>query len=183
MNRSILAAATALLALAACSGGNEKGKSTAAPSNEEVAAKAAAMPKLQPGEYEVTSKLLEFTMAGVPQSQLDTMKSAMTANAEAPHRFCLTAKDAAEGPKQMVTQMREGNCRVARFDTTANGVSGEMQCTMERGATSSSKFDGTFTGDSSSMTVEADQNVPGMGGNGMHMKMRIDSHRIGECSS
>jgi hypothetical protein len=32
------------------------------------------------------------------------------------------------------------------------------------------------------MKMESDQQMPGMGGKGMHMKMQVDTRRVGECS-
>jgi hypothetical protein len=58
-----------------------------------------------------------------------------------------------------------------------------MQCTFEGGAAAASTFDGTFTSDSSSLTFESDQQMAGMGANGVHMKMKVDTHRVGECSA
>jgi hypothetical protein len=33
------------------------------------------------------------------------------------------------------------------------------------------------------MTMASDQQMPGMAGKAMHMKMKVDTHRVGECTS
>jgi hypothetical protein len=177
-----VSASVLLFALAACSSG-EKAKNDNAGGGDAVAEAPAAAPmKMQPGEYETTTKVLEFSMAGVPQSQIDMMKGAMAGNIEQPHRYCLTAEQAAEGPRQMLSHMRQGDCQTTDFRSDAGSVHGRMQCSFEGGAKSASTVDGTFTSDSSSLTMESDQDMQGMAGRSVHMKMQIDTHRVGECS-
>jgi hypothetical protein len=171
------------LALAGCSSGDKAPESGQAGGGEKAAQLSAGSPiKLQPGEYETTTKVLEFSIAGVPQSQVDMIKGTMSGSIEKPHRYCLTAAEAAEGPKQMLSRMRQGDCQTADFRADAGSVHGKMQCAFEGGATSATTFDGTFTGDSSSLTMESDQQMAGMGGQGVHMKLQVETHRVGECS-
>jgi hypothetical protein len=110
------------------------------------------------------------------------VKDAMTGSIEKPQRYCFTAAQAAEGPKRMLSQMRQGDCRTTDFRGDAGRVHGKTQCAFEGGAASATTFDGTFTGDSSSLTMESDQQMAGMGGKGVHMKLQVDTHRVGECS-
>lgn len=183
MNRMAISVSAAALALAACSNGEKAPESGQAGGGEKVAEPPAAGPiKLQPGEYESTTKVLEFSMAGMPQSQIDVMKRGMSGSIEKPHRYCVTAAQAAEGPKQMLDRMRQGDCQTSDFHSDAGSVHGKMQCAFPGGAASASTFDGTFTGDSSSLTMESDQQMANMGGKGMHMKLQIDTHRVGECT-
>lgn len=184
MNRLAISVGAAVFLLAACSSGENAAEKDASPGGEAVAdAAAPAAIKLQPGEYETTTKVLEFSIAGVPQSQIDAMKGAMSGEIERPHRYCLTAEQAAGGPTKMLSQMRQGNCQTSDFRSAAGSVHGKMQCTFEGGAAAASTFDGTFTSDSSSLTFESDQQMAGMGANGVHMKMKVDTHRVGECSA
>jgi hypothetical protein len=184
MNRIALSVGAVVFVLAACSSGEKAAEKDAAPGAETVAEAPATAPmKLQPGEYETTTKVLEFSIAGVPQSQVDAMKGAMSGEIEKPHRYCLTAAQAAEGPARMLSQMRQGDCRTSDFRGAAGSVHGKMECTFEGGAAAASTFDGTFTSDSSSLTLESDQQMAGIGGNGVHMKMQVDTHRVGECSA
>jgi len=185
MNWTVISAGALVFALAACSGGDkaDNGKASGGGRVAEAPAPAAAAPaRLQPGEYETTTKVLEFSMAGVPQSQIDMMKGAMSGNVEQPHRYCLTPEQAAEGPKQMVSRMRQGDCKTTDFRSDAGSVHGTLECVFKGGANSKTTFDGTFTGDGSSMTMESDQQMPGMAGKSMHMKMQVDTRRVGECS-
>jgi hypothetical protein len=184
MNRPIISIAALVLVLSACSGGEKDADSDKAVSIEDAAARAAGgQPKLEPGKYEVTTRLLEFEMAGMPAGQAETMKSMMGGEFEKPHSYCLTAEEAEEGPRRMVSHLPQGDCRMVDFSATSNSVSGEMQCAVEGGASGTTRFAGTFASDSSSMTMESDQQLPGLAGKGMHMKMRVDSRRVGECTA
>jgi hypothetical protein len=183
MHRLALAAAVSIVALSACSGGEKKSDSTAASSPAEAAAQVAASEiKLQPGEYESTMKVLEFAMPGMPAGQSDRMKAVMGGEMEKPHRYCFTPEQAAEGPKQLVERMQSGDCKMSDFKSSADSVSGTMQCSFNGRGSSTTHFTGTYRADGSTMTMESDQQMPGMAGKGMHMKMQVDTRRVGECS-
>jgi hypothetical protein len=183
MHRIAIAAVASVLALAGCSGGEKKADSGQPMSNEQAAAKvAAAQIKLQPGEYESTIKVLEFSMPGMPAAQMDTMKAAMAGSMEKPHRYCFTPEQAAEGPKQLVERMQSGDCKMSDFTTSADSVSGTMQCNFDGRASSTTHFTGTYRADGSTKPMESDQQMPGMAGKGTHMKMQVDTRRVGECS-
>ena len=184
MSRTTIGVAAVALALSACSSGEkaaEGGKAAASP--EAAASQAAAHIKLQPGEYESSTKMLEFSMPGMPQGQMNAIRTSMSGNVAKPHRYCFTSAEAAKGPEQMVSSLRQGDCKMASFTSTAGSVSGKMECAFKGGLTSTTSFAGTYTGDSSSMTMESDQQMRGMAGKGAHMKMRVDTHRVGDCSS
>ena len=182
MSRTTIGVAALALALSACSGGDKAGDSGKTLSPEDAAAKVADVQiKLQPGEYESTMKVLEFTMDGVPAAQLAQMKGAMAGPMEKPQRYCFTPEQAAAGPKQLVSQMQKGDCKMSDFKSSANSVSGTMTCTFQGRGSSTTHFGGTYHSDGSTMTMESDQQIPGMAGKGMHMKMQVATRRVGEC--
>jgi hypothetical protein len=182
MSRTTISVAALALALAGCSSGDKAEDSAKAISPEEAAAKVADVQiKLQPGEYESTMKVLELTMEGMPAGQLDQMKRAMAGPMEKPHRYCFTPEQAAEGPKQLVSRMQQGDCKMSDFTSSANSVRGTMHCTFDGRGASTTMFAGTYAADGSTMTMESDQQMPGMPGKGMHMKMQVDTRRVGEC--
>lgn len=182
MNRTTIGAIALAFALSACSSGEKAADSGGAVGPEDAAAKVAGSQiKLQPGEYESTMKVLEFTMAGMPPGQLEQMKTTMGGQMEKPHRYCFTPEQAALGPKQLVSRMQQGDCKMSDFSSSANSVSGTMHCTFQGRGSSTTKFTGTYASDGSTMTMESDQQMPGMPGKGMHMKMQVDTRRVGEC--
>ncbi len=182
MSRTTIGVAALTLALAACSGGNktaDKGK--AAGPAEAGAQVASAQIKLQPGEYESTIKVLEFAVLGMPAGELDRMKATMGGQMEQPHRYCFTPEQAAAGPKQLVSRMQQGDCKMSDFKTSSNSVGGTMQCAFQGRGSSTTKFEGTYASDGSTMTMESDQQMPGLAGKATHMKMQVVTRRVGEC--
>ena len=183
MNRTTICVVASAMVLSACSGGQKSADSGKSAGAADVAAKVASSEiKLQPGEYESTMKVLEFTMPGMPAGELDRMKSMMGGQMEKPHRYCFTPAQAAEGPKQLVSRMQQGDCKMSDFNSSAGSVSGTMQCSFNGRGSSTTHFTGTYRSDGSTMTMESDQQMPGMAGKGMHMKMSVDTRRVGECS-
>lgn len=184
MSRTSLFVAAMALGLAACSSGEKAANGGQPLTPKEAAAQVAASGiKLEPGEYETAVTLLDFTMAGLPADQVETMKAAMSEQVQKPRRSCLTPEEAAEGPKQLVSRMRDGDCRISDFASSANTVSGTMHCSFNGRGSSTTRFSGTYRSDGSSMTMESDQQLPGMPGDGMHMQMQADSRRLGDCTS
>jgi hypothetical protein len=182
MNGIAISAGALVLALAACSGGEKAGNGQPTDGDKVAAAPAAGPVRFQPGEYESTTKLLEFAMPGMPQAQSEMRKAAMSGGLEKPHRYCLTEAEAAKGPKQLVDHMPQGACKTSEFHSDAGSIHGTMQCAFPGGVNSTTTFDGSFTSDGSTMTLESDQQMPGMAGKTMHTKMQVDTHRVGECS-
>lgn len=182
MNRTTIGVAALAFTLSACSSGEKAADSGKAAGGPDAAARVAATQiKLQPGEYESTMKVLEFAMPGMPAGQVEQMKGAMGGQMEKPHRYCFTPEQAALGPKQLVSRMQQGDCKMSDFSSSANSVRGTMHCTFQGRAASTTRFAGTYAADGSTMTMESDQQMPGMPGKGMHMKMQVDTRRVGEC--
>ena len=181
MNQSTIAVAVLALTLAGCSSGQKASdKSATGGDANQAAAAAISQIKLQPGEYEATTKVLEFSVAGMPAAQADIMQKAMGAAAEKPIRYCLTAAEAAQGPQEMVKNMQEGGCKMLAFNSASNGLSGKVQCEFPGGGSANSTFDGTYTSDGSSMDTVSDVTLNG--GQSIHRKSHVDTHRVGECS-
>ncbi|MGZ3246355.1 MAG: DUF3617 domain-containing protein, partial [Croceibacterium sp.] len=80
------------------------------------------------------------------------------------------------------SRMQQGECKMTDFNSSANSVSGTMQCALQGRGSSTTKFEGTYASDGSTMTMESDQQMPGLAGKATHMKMRVDTHRVGECT-
>ena len=181
MRLAILAALSLPLALVACSGGED---AEGGADGGDAALGIDGSPQVRPGLYEARSTLLEFRMPdmpGVPAGSLDNVRSAMAAEMEKPHSYCLTPEEASAGPRDMMKHLAESNCSVSRFNVTANSMSGEMQCNDAGGMNGTVKIDGTFSGDSSTTTMEWSQTGAGLPADGVHMKIRTESRRVGEC--
>ena len=163
----------ALVLLAACGGDADTGA-------EEAAAGAAATIEPQPGQYRVTSQLLEFSAPGASDAITQQMQAQMGGEAEvaAPITYCLTPEQAAGGPQEMAKRMAEGNCTVSRFDVAGSSVSSEMQCTGADGITTRVTMDGQMTATSSTMDVIQEIDLAGQK---RQIKARTTAERIGDC--
>ena len=181
MRFPILAAFCLPMALAACSSGEDAETEEGA---DGAGLTLGAGAQMRPGLYEARSTLLEFQMPdmpGMPAGSMDGLKSAMATEMEKAHTFCLTPEEARAGPQDMMKHLAESNCTMANFNVTANSMSGEMRCNDPEGMNGTVKVEGTFSGDSSTSTMEWSQTGPGLPGEGVRMKIRSESRRIGEC--
>ncbi|WP_305096707.1 DUF3617 domain-containing protein [Croceibacterium aestuarii] len=186
MRRSTHTAVILSLALCACSQGGDGGEKGAPAGKETVAARAADGPQLRPGLYEAKTTILDFTMpqmAGMPAGMEDRLRESMAANLDKPHTYCLTPDEAKQGRGEMLKHLQDGNCSVERYDASASSVDAAMRCEMAGGISSHIKVQGTMDGDSSTMTMESTQMMPQIEGEGIHMKMRVDTKRVGDCKA
>lgn len=172
---------SAIIFVAAC-GGDADTNDDGTVSSEEVVAEAAGSIKPQPGQYRVTTEVLEFNMPGMPDTAKQQMQAQMgrAAGAARAITYCLTPEQvAANGPEQMAKNMAAGNCTVSRFDVSGGTISAEMQCARGNGAASHVTMYGKMTSTGSTMTMTNEADMQGMGK--MQMKTRVTSERVGDC--
>ena len=171
----------AAILLAAC-GGETDADGDGELSAEEVAAEADGMVQPRPGQYRTSLELLEFDAPGIPDSAKQQMQQAFESGLAEGNTFCMTEADAAEnGPRQMVENLAESDCDMKTFQVSGGSVVAEMQCASEGGGTNTVKMEGQMTAESSTMTMDMNQEVAGVGA--MNMKMRVNSERIGDCTA
>ena len=171
----------AAILLASCGGNGEAdadgdGKISA----DEVAAETEDMVQPRPGQYRTTAEIVEFDVPGIADEQKEMMRSMMAQGAAQSATTCLTPEDAEKnGAQEMVKNMAEGDCTFKSFDVAGNTVTAEMQCAGAGGPTGTVKLAGTVEAEKSSMTMEFDQSLGGE--QQAHIKMRMNSERIGDC--
>ena len=171
----------AAILLAAC-GGNSDADGDGKISGDEAAAAAEGMVQPRPGQYRTTAELLDFDMPGMTDQQKDQMRQLMAGSMAEGNTTCLTREQAAQnGAKKMVQDMAEGDCTIKTFDVSGNNVVAEMECAGQGGPKGVVRMEGEMAAESSTMTMEFNQDVPGQGQ--AHIKMRMNSQRIGECEA
>lgn len=172
----------AAILLGACGGGDADTNADGALTTEEVAVEAQGMVQPRPGQYRTTLELLEFDAPGVPDDAKAKMQEAFASGLSEGNTFCMTEAQAAQnGPRQMVENLAEAKCDMKAFNVSGNSVVAEMQCPGQGGKSNTIKMEGDMTADSSVMTMDMTQDMPGTGA--LTMKMRVNSERIGECSA
>jgi len=171
----------AAVLLAACGGDadtNADGEITGA----EVAAEAADLVQPRPGQYSTKLELMEFDAPGLPDGAKQQMQQVFSAGLAEGNTFCMTEADVAgNGPEQMVKNLAEADCTMNSFNVSGNTIAAEMQCPADGGGPRKVKMNGQMTADSSTMTMEMEQDIPNMGTT--RMKMKVSSQRVGDCSA
>ena len=170
----------AAMMLAAC-GGNEATDEEGL-SADEVAAEAQEAAKPLPGQYTTALELLEFDAPGVDDAAKAQMREMFASGLAEGNTFCLTEEDAAKnGPKQMVQNLAEANCKMNTFNVSGSSVVADMQCPGEAGANRTVHLEGEMTAESSTMTMDMSQQIPNIGETSM--KLRVSSQRTGDCAA
>ena len=67
------------------------------------------------------------------------------------------------------------------FNVSGGTVVADMQCPGQGGATSKVHMEGQMRADGSTMTMDMEQEIAGMGAT--KMKMRVTSERTGDCAA
>lgn len=172
----------AAIVLAACGSGDADTDADGALSGEEIAAEAEGMVQPRPGQYRTTLELLEFNAPGLPEEAKQQMQQAFASGLAEGNTFCMTEAQAAEnGPREMVENLAESDCQMTTFNVSGNSVNAEMQCANETGGVNTVKMQGEMTAESSTMTMDMAPELPGT--EGMAMKMRVSSQRVGDCAA
>ena len=173
--------ATALLALAACSkpSTNDASVGTAMDANE-IAEKVDAV-KLEPGEWEATTEVIDAQVSGLPQGvPADAMTRMIGQRSTFKH--CITPEQAAKPSADFMAGQKDANCNATKFEMTGGKVEAEMSCAVPQQEKASMKIamTGTYMPDRYDMDMTVDTANLG-NGLSMTMKMKNSGKRLGEC--
>lgn len=169
----------AAIALAGC-GGDADTDADGKISGDEAAAAAANLVQPRPGQYNTKLDLLEFDAPGLPDGAKQQMQRIFAGGLAEGNTFCLTPEDVAEnGPEQMVKNLAESDCTMNSFKVSGNTVTADMQCPGENGGTRTVSMNGEMTAESSTMTMNMQQQIPNVGET--RMTLRVASERVGDC--
>lgn len=181
MTKSVLLIATGALALGACNKSPKVDAKNATPAEvaQQVRESGADQSMVRPGLWESKVTVEKFEVPGMPPEMASRMKTMMAENQ--PHNFqtCLTAEDV-KRPKEDFFAGKNNECRYDHFTMGGGKIDAAMHC----GKGQAMQMAGTYSPDSyqmqTSMTASGDKgDEPG----GMRMQMRVEAHRVGECSA
>jgi hypothetical protein len=180
MKRVLLIACTA--ALAACNKGPDVNVKNASVGEvaEKVREAAGSGSLVEPGKWQSKVTVLDVDMPGMPPQFAQRMKETIGKVQAATTETCLTEADVKK-PKEDFFAGRSKNCRYDHFTMSGGTIDAVMNCTAEQGGTMTMTVNGTYSSDSYDATMAMD--MAGGRQGGMHMKSRIESHRLGECTS
>ncbi len=183
--RLVALALLATLGLAACDEGPDVDLTNATPAEvaKEMKDSGATRSMVRPGKWSSTVSVLEMNSPGMPPELQAQMKARLgqPRTVEA----CLTAEQV-DNPERMLGNV-PATCKYQRY-TMGNGkMNGTMRC-EQNGMVQQMTVVGTYKDDGYSLTIENKTTVPagavaGQPTGDMSMKMKVDSHRLGECGT
>ena len=174
-----LAFSLPLLALAACDTGPRVSIENATP--EEVAAemkKSGVAEELRkPGQWQTTMAVVSVEAPGMPPEAVNQMRS-MMGNGQTNER-CVTAEELKQ--VESFIGQNNANCRFDHYRVSGGKIDGKARCTQGT-VIQDMTMNGTFTADSSDMTIRS-ASSGGPPGQNMTVTMNIKSKRLGECTT
>ncbi|MCA1749361.1 MAG: DUF3617 domain-containing protein [Parasphingopyxis sp.] len=180
MKKLILFAAATPLALAACSGGEESADADGDGeiTGEEARAQARNI-RMEPGEWEVTTRLTEIDSPGMPEAAREMMREQMGRSTTYNH--CITPEQAANPEGEMFGGEDEQNCTYSEFTMSGGNILVEATCQPEgMGGEMTMRMEGSYTPREYDMTMGMTTTGTPMGD--MTMSGETTGRRIGECS-
>lgn len=183
MRMTMTSALAALaLTLAACGGGSDpdaNGDGTISmgeAADQAVSQQGVIRP--DPGLYRGTTQLVDLTVSGASQQEVDMIKQFMGSKPRSTE-FCLTPEEAEKGFEQMAKEAQESECSFEKFDIQSGKIDAVMNCNSSQRGQARVTLKGTGTRTSSDMTMTMDASAPT--GDAMTMTMRTTQERVGDC--
>ena len=174
---------TCLAALAACNKSPQMDAKNA--SVAEVAQKVreagAETTFVNPGKWQSKVTIEEFEVPGMPPEMAQRMKATMAQFQQRGFETCLTREEA-KRPKGDFFTGKNNRCRYDHFTMGDGKIDAQMRCGDTGGATQVMTMIGTFSPEAYQMHMAMVREGGPKSSAGTTMKMRIESHRIGECT-
>ena len=182
--KTILLLVTAALALGACNKSPTVDAKNATP--EEVAKKvqesgADQGMTVEPGLWQSKVTIEKFEVPGMPPEVAERMKAVMAQGSVHDSTTCLTPEEARK-PKEDFFAGKGNECRYDHFTMGGGKIDALMHCGKE-GHSSTMRMAGNYSSDSYQMQMATEADTGDEGAGAMQMQMRVEAHRIGECSA
>lgn len=132
---------------------------------------------IEPGLWESKVDVQDMTIPGIPPQYAAKMKQSMAEERDKGSTHCVTEADVKKPQGDFFGA--DKSCKYQSFKMGGGKIDIDMVCS-EEGSTQTSKMTGSYT----PTTYSLDMAMTGSGGeqNGMHMKMHVDAHRVGQCT-
>ena len=173
-------AAISAIALTAC---GDSGTVDDPSDPEQVAAAADRLAKPQPGQYQMTAELVEFSVSGASEEEQEMMNAMFQPGTQQTNSFCLTEEEADQGFTEFVTAMENvpEECEFSNFTVEDNALNATMSCDDNQGNTGDVQFEGTVSETGSDMRMTMDMTTA-PDDRTVRMVMRNTTERTGECT-
>ena len=135
---------------------------------------------VRPGLWESNVTIQQLDMPGMPAEVQQRMKAMMAEKQEHKFQTCLTAEDV-KRPKEDFFAGKNNECRYDNFTMGGGKIDAVMHC-GKGGAKQTMQMAGTYSPESYEMQMSTKTESGGAEARGMAMRMRVEAHRIGECT-
>lgn len=180
----VLLLVTAAAALSACNKSPTVNAKNATP--EEVAKKvqesgADQGMTVEPGLWQSKVTIEKFEVPGMPPEIAERMKSVMAQGSVHDSQTCLTPEDVKK-PKEDFFAGKDTTCRYDHFTMGGGRIDALMHCGKKEGG-QTMRMAGSYASESYQMQMATEADTGDEGGGAMQMQMRVEAHRVGECSA
>jgi hypothetical protein len=179
--RKLVLAGAAMLVITGCSKGSvsadtdSDGKIT----SDEVkqAISKSDMAKLKPGEWEMTVKVNDLKVEGLPEET----KAKMKESSKQPkiEKMCVTKEQIEKETMMVLGVPVDPSCKYEKMMIGGGALDTSIACTAGPNASMKMKFNGTYTDTTYKMNM--DQTLAGGPMGTLSMKGIIDAKRLGDC--
>jgi hypothetical protein len=136
---------------------------------------------VRPGRWESKVTIDKFEVPGMPPEMAQRMKSMMAEKQEHGFITCLTPEDV-KRPKEDFFAGKNNECRYDHFTMGGGKIDAVMRCNGTSGSAPVMQMAGTYSPDSYQMQTSMKMDGGSGTQEGMSMQMRIEAHRVGECT-
>ena len=133
-----------------------------------------------PGKWVQDVTMETFEVPGMPASAQASVRQTMAANASG-HEICLTKADT-KRPSEDFFAGKDSNCRYERFAMRGGKIDGVMRCDHD-GMKQVMELSGDYSPDHYAMRMDMRTQSERTSMGNMHMVMRVDAKRVGDCDS
>ncbi|HEY8591868.1 MAG TPA: DUF3617 domain-containing protein [Sphingomicrobium sp.] len=136
---------------------------------------------IRAGLWQSKVTIEQLDMPGMPPEMASRMKTMMAQNQ--PHGFetCLTAEDV-KRPKEDFFAGKNNQCRYDHFTMGSGKIDAAMRCGSKEG-TQVMQMAGTYSPESYQVQTAMNMETKGHDEGGMAMRLRVEAHRVGECTA
>jgi len=179
----VLLIAAGTVALGACSKSPRIDEKNATPAEvaQKVHEAGIDQDMVQPGLWLSKVTIEKFDMPGMPPEMAGRMRTMMAENQGHDFQTCLSPGDVKQ-PKEDFFAGKNSECRYEHFTMGDGKIDALMHCGKEEGATTM-RMAGTYSPDVYQMHMATEMEASDDAVHAMQMQMRIEAHRVGECSA
>jgi hypothetical protein len=135
---------------------------------------------VRPGKWTQSVTMETFDVPGMPKSAQDSVRQTM-ATATSGHEICLT-KAETKRPSEDFFAGKDSKCRYERFSMQGGKIDGVMRCEHD-GMRQVMELNGDYSPDHYAMRMDMRTQSERTEMGNMHMVMRIDAKRVGDCEA